>query len=292
VVDAKNQPVEGAVVTIAQSDAARNSKFEVKTNKKGEYLQIGISPGDYKITATTKDGLTQTISAHIGLDVKEVNFSLRPGGGGGEMSKEEAAKNAAKVAAIQGKFKEGATLTEQGKYDEAIAKFNEVLVDVPKCPECYMNIGSAYTGKKEYDKAEEAYRKVIELAPTSPDAYNELANIFNAQKKFKEAQEMSAEAGKRAASVPGGAGANALYNQGVIAWNANDFTKAQEAFAAAIVADANHGEAHFMLGRVYLNLGKLAEAAKEFETYVKVAPNGPNAKEAQTNREMLKQYIK
>jgi len=25
---------------------------------------------------------------------------------------------------------------------------------------------------------------------------------------------------------------------------------------------------------------------------MKVAPNGPNAKEAQTNREMLKQYIK
>ena len=47
-----------------------------------------------------------------------------------------------------------------------------------------------------------------------------------------------------------------------------------------------------MLGRVYLNLGKLAEAAKEFETYVKIAPTGKNAKEAQSNFDMLKQVIK
>ena len=43
-----------------------------------------------------------------------------------------------------------------------------------------------------------------------------------------------------------------------------------------------------MLGQVYLNLGKLPEAAKEFETYVKIAPTGQNAKEAQTNFDMLK----
>jgi TolA-binding protein len=47
-----------------------------------------------------------------------------------------------------------------------------------------------------------------------------------------------------------------------------------------------------MLGRVYLNLGKLAEAAKEFETYVKIAPTGKNAKDAQTNFDMLKPMIK
>jgi TolA-binding protein len=100
------------------------------------------------------------------------------------------------------------------------------------------------------------------------------------------------------AATPGAAGGGgaanptALYNQGVIAWNANDFAKAQEHFSAAIAADPKHGESHFMLGRVYLNLGKLGEAAKEFETYGKVSPNGPNAKEAASNFEMLKQYIK
>src|SRR6185436_17909879 len=173
--------------------------------------------------------------------------------------------------------------------------FTEILVDVPKCPECYTNIAGAYVDKKEYDKAEEQYKKALEINPDWVDAYNGLATMYNTQQKFKEAQEMSAEAAKRSATKPGAAGggsAEALYNQGVIAWNAKDVAKAQEHFTAALAADPKYAEAHFMLGKVYLNTGKLPEAAKEFETYTKVAPNGPNAKEAQSNFELLKPYIK
>jgi tetratricopeptide (TPR) repeat protein len=293
VVDAQNKPIEGAKITIINSEMV-NRKFETKSKKDGNFLQIGLPTGNYKITAE-KDGMTQSFDVRIGLDMKEVNFMLQPGGqaAGGQMSKEEAAKQAARVEGIKTKFAEGATLSNEGKYDEAIAKFQEVLVDVPKCGECYLNIGSVYAQKKEFDKSEEAYRKVLELNPDSVDAYNGLATIFNSQKKFDEAQKMSAEATKRASTGAGGAvNPEALYNQGVIAWNANDFAKAQESFTAAIAAKADHAESHFMLGKVYLNLGKLPDAAKEFETYTKIAPNGPNAKEAASNFEMLKSYIK
>src|SRR5437660_11118315 len=49
VVDAQNQPVDGAKVTITMTDTAR--KFETKTNKKGEYLQIGLASGAYVVVA-------------------------------------------------------------------------------------------------------------------------------------------------------------------------------------------------------------------------------------------------
>ena len=290
VLDGQNKPVEGAKITIVMTEGI-NRKFETKSKKGGDYLQIGMPPGNYTVTAE-KDGMTQSFPVRVGLDMKEVNFVLKPGGAGGTMSKEEAAKAAAKVEGLKTAFAEGAALSNAGKYDEAIAKFNEVLVDVPKCVECYLNIGSTYQLKKDYDQAEVAYKKALELKPDSTEAYNGLATVYNAQKKFKEAQEMSAEASKHAGA--GGAVGNpdTLYNQGVIAWNANDFPKAQEHFSAALAVNPNHAESHFMLGKVYLNLGKLPEAAKEFETYTKVAPTGPNAKEAQTNFEMLKQYIK
>ena len=307
VVDAQNKPIEGAKITIVMTEGV-NRKFETKTKKNGDFLQIGIPTGNYTVTAE-KDGLVQSFPVRVGLDMKEQNFTLRPGGqaAGGQMSKEEAAKQAARVEGIKTKFAEGAALSGEGvtlstegkvdeatlKFDGAILKFQEVIVDVPKCTECYLNIGSVYAQKKEYDKSEEAYRKVLELNPESVDAYNGLATIFNSQKKFTEAQAASAEATKRAQAASGGAGnPEALYNQGVIAWNANDFQKAQESFTAALAAKPDHAESHFMLGKVYLNFGKLAEAAKEFETYTKVAPTGPNAKEAASNFEMLKQYIK
>ncbi len=291
VTDADNKPVEGAKVTIQQID--NNTKFEVKTKKNGEFLQIGLQPGQYKISAE-KEGLSASKTSRISLDTTEVNLTLTKGGGASteNMSKEDRAKAEAKVAGIKAAYAEAANLSNAGKYDEAIAKFNEVIKDVPNCAECYVGIGASAGAKKDYAAAEAAYKKAIELNPNMADAYNGLATIYNDQKKFDEAKAMSAEAMKRATAAGGGGGADAMYNAGVISWNANEFAKAQEQFAAAVAANPNHAEAHFMLGQVYLNLGKLPEAAKEFETYTKIAPNGPNAEKAKSNFEMLKAYVK
>jgi len=293
VVDAENKPVDGASITLIQTDT--NSKFTLKS-KKGEFMQIGLPPGNYTVTAE-KDGLKQTANVHVSLAIAEPRITLKPGGSGAPMSKEDAAKASAKMEGLKAAFAEGAALSNAGKYDEAVAKFNEVIAAVPKCTECYINIGATYALKKDYAQSEAAYKKAIEVDPNAVDAYYGLAALYNDQKKFTEAQAMSAEAAKHApAGAPGAAGggrsADTLYNQGVIAWNANDFPKAQENFAAAVAANPNHAESHFMLARTNLNLGKLPDAAKEFEAYVKLAPNGPNAKEAQANLEMLKQYTK
>lgn len=288
VVDEKNKPMQGAKVTIARADNPTTPKFTVNTKRNGEFMQVGIPTGDYIVTAE-KDGLKQSFPVRVGLESKDVNFVLQPGG---EMSKEEAEKEAARIAGIRALFSEGATLSNEGKYDEAIAKFEQVLQEVPQCAECHNNIGSIKTLKKDYEGAEASYKQALTINPESVEAYNGLATLYNVQKKFKEAQAMSAEARKRAPAGAGGAGADTIYNQGVIAWNASDFAAATEHFSAAIKADPTHAESHFMLGRAYLNLGKLPEAAEEFQEYVKLAPNGPNAKEAQTNVEALKPYIK
>jgi tetratricopeptide (TPR) repeat protein len=289
VVDAENKPVEGAKVTVQQLDT--NSKFDLKTNKKGEYMQIGVPPGNYKITAE-KDGLTATRTQKIGLDMAEVNLTLKKGGDMSEMSKEDRAKAEAKVAGIKAAYAEAASLANAGKYDEAIAKFNEVIASVPKCTECYIGIGAANREKKDYAAAEAAYKKALEIDPNYIEAYSGLANIYNDQKKFTEARAMSEEATKRSTTAGGAGNADMLYNAGVISWNANDFAKAGEQFTAAIAVNPNHAESHFMLGQVYLNLGKLPDAAKEFDTYTKIAPNGPNAAKAKSNYDMLKTYIK
>jgi tetratricopeptide (TPR) repeat protein len=288
VVDAQNKPVEGATITM-QQEAGQNRKYVTKSDRNGEFTQIGITPGAYTVQAD-KDKLSQAFQVRVNVgDAKEVNFVLKPGAGG--MTKEEAEK---RVAGIQAKFAQAASLGNEGKFDEAIELYNQVIADFPACHECYINIGAIHTRKKDWPAAEAAYKKAIELKADAPEPYNGLANLYNAQQKFKEAAEMSAEAGKRMAAVPGGTGASAniLYNQGAIAWNANDFPKAKEHFEAAIKADPNYAEAHFMLGKVLLNLGKLAESMAAFQTYLKVAPSGPNAKEAQSNITQLKTIVK
>jgi tetratricopeptide (TPR) repeat protein len=278
VVDAKNQPVEGATITIEATDGM-GRKFVVKSNRRGEFVQIGLQPGQYKLTAE-KDGLSESHNMRIGLDAVEVNFSLRPGGSGGEMSADERKKAEARIAAIRAAFDAGIALTNEGKYDEAIAKYNEVLKEAPKCAECYTNIAAAHMRKKEWDQAEVNYKKVLEINPNSADAYNGLASVYNAQKKFDQAAEASAQAQKLGAATPGGASASAVFNQGVIAWNASRIPDAKKAFEEAVKLDPKLADAHYWLGMANLNEGKMPEAAKSFEEYLKLAPTGQYAEQA------------
>jgi tetratricopeptide (TPR) repeat protein len=286
IVDASGKPIEGASVTIEGSDSG-GRKFTVKTNKNGEYIQIGLQPGQYKVTAT-KDAMTQTLEQRISLDMAEVNFTLRPGaaGGGGNISPEERKKAEAKNAAIKTAFDEGVTLSNAGKNDEAIAKFTEVAGMLPKCAECYANIGANYANKKDWAQAETAYKKAIEQDPNSADAFNGLANVYNAQKKFDQAAEASAQAMKLSSApgaggaAGGGASASALFNQGVILWNAGKIADAKKQFEDAVKLDPKLADAHYWLGMANLNEGKMPDAAGHFDEYLKLAPTGQYAEQA------------
>src|SRR5690349_20703436 len=54
VMDDKGQAVEGATVVLDYQGGVTR-KFTVKSNKKGEFTQVGLPPGPYRVTAT-KDG--------------------------------------------------------------------------------------------------------------------------------------------------------------------------------------------------------------------------------------------
>jgi tetratricopeptide (TPR) repeat protein len=277
VVDAKDQPVEKAQVVIEATDGM-GRKFTVSTNRRGEYIQIGLPPGNYRITAT-KDSLSAMHEQRIGLDPAEVNLTLTAGGAAGG-SAEDRKKAEARVAAIRGNFDMGVKLSNEGKHDEAIAKFNEVLKEAPKCVECYTNIASLQLSKKDYDAAEATYKQALTINPSSAEAYNGLATVYNAQKKFDQAAEASAQAAKLGAASPGGASASTVFNQGVIAWNASKIPEAKKAFEEAVKLDPKLAEAHYWLGMANLNEGKMPEAAKSFEEYLKLDASGKYAEQA------------
>jgi Tfp pilus assembly protein PilF len=187
ITDAENKPVEGAKVTIQMVD--NNSKFERRPRRTASSCRSGCSRAQYKITAE-KDGLSASKTSRISLDTAEVNLTLTKGGAAAEGgSKEDRAKAEAKVAGLKAAYAEAAQLSNAGKYDEAIVKFNEVLKDVPRCTECYIGIGLSNGMKKDYAASEAAYKKALEIDPNSADAYSGLATIYNDQKKFAEAKE-------------------------------------------------------------------------------------------------------
>jgi tetratricopeptide (TPR) repeat protein len=292
VTDAQGAAVEGAKVLIENLDKG-SKPIETKTNKKGEYIQVGLYPGQYRITVV-KDALTTTRETRVSLDMLTLDIKLEAGGAGkgAPVSKEEAAKAKAKADAMTKAFADGVALSNEGKTDEAIAKFNEVIATVPNCAECYANIGTVQATAKKYDESEAAYKKAIELKPDFAEAYNGLANVYNAAKKFDLAAEASKKAMELATAPPAGGApgapgaapaaptASQTFNQGVILWNAGKIPEAKAAFEAAVKADPNMADARYWLGMSLVNAGTpaaMAEAKPHFETYLKLAPTGQYA---------------
>jgi tetratricopeptide (TPR) repeat protein len=279
VVDPKGKPVDKAVVLIEYADGI-NYKVDTKSNSKGDFIQIGLRPGNYKVTASTKELGAQTFNVRVRLgDPSEVNFILGAGNAG-NAGGAAAAAEAAKTAALKKVFEEGVALSRAGSFDEAIAKFTDAATMVPNCFDCYYNIGYAQMQKKDYTKAEEAFNKSVELKPDYVDAYNGLATVYNAQKRFDKAGEASQKASELATAagpLGGGGGVDAEYNNGVIDWNAGKIADAQAHFAKVIEMKPDHAEAHYQLAMAFLNQGKMTEAITYFDKYLALAPTGPNA---------------
>lgn len=301
VVDGKDQPVEKAKVVIEFKDGVTR-RHEVSTNRRGEFIQIGLPPGNYSVTAE-KEGLgAQTFDVRVTMsNASEVNFKLVPGAPGVAPTSEEAARN----EALKLVFDEGVAASKAGDHDMAILKFKEAAdkltettkegVTVEKCYDCWYNIGYAYAQKKDYPQAESAFQKALEIKPDYVDAYNGLATVYNAQKKFTEAAEASKKAVEMAAAAGGGAeggggggSVDALYNQGVINWNAGNIAEAQKCFEEALKIDPNHADSHYQLGMSLLNQGKMPEALASFESYLKLAPDGQFAARAKEIVSQLK----
>jgi tetratricopeptide (TPR) repeat protein len=282
VVDAKGQPVEDAKVLIEFTEGV-NRKNETKTNKKGEFIQIGLFPGNYRVTASKDKVGQQSFEARVRIgNASEVNFQLSPESGLTDADKQ-------KNAALQATFQAGIDAARGGQHEAAIAKFNEAVVMMPTCHDCYYNIGFSYSALQKYPEAEAAYKKAIELKPGSVEAYNGLATIYNAQKKFDEAAAASAKAAELSGGAAGGGGnAEAIYNQGVIFWNAGKYAEAKAQFEKAISLKPDMADAHYQLAMANLNLGQMEAAVAAFEGYLKVAPDGPHAAEAKNAIAALK----
>lgn len=182
VVDDKGQPIDGAKVVIEMTGGT-GRKFETKTNKKGEYIQIGLPSGPYKVVAE-KDKLgSPPVNVSVRANTtQDANLVLAVASAAA--TKEAQQKN----AAITKVFDEGVALSNAGDHDQAIAKFNEAIAIIPTCYNCYNNIAFSYSAKKDWANAETAYQKSIEVKPDDAAAYVGLAGIYFNTGKAAEAK--------------------------------------------------------------------------------------------------------
>jgi len=84
---------------------------------------------------------------------------------------------------------EGQKLQEEGKYNEAIKKFQEALKIKPNYSSAYIGMGICFKESNVYNKAIENFRKAIELHPNHSKAWKCMGNVYEKMENYRKAIE-------------------------------------------------------------------------------------------------------
>lgn len=280
--------------------------YKAKTNKKGEYIYIGLPIGEYKVTLQNPSGQTlyffktrvafqetATIDFDMAKEKKaqaeeqkkkiEENPELK-------RQMEEQAKEAKNYTSLKQLFEESVKLTDQKMYAEAIPLLEQALPMAKgnNIPIILARLGEAYYKTKAYDKSLDAYQKAMVANPTEAAYHNNVGNVYADMGKSAEA----ADEFKKAAEMDPSHAASYYFNYGAIMYNQGKMDEAVGAFQKSVGADPNYAEGQFMLGRALMGkldmdpkTGKVIPApgtVEALQAYLKLEPQGKHAAEAQS----------
>ena len=255
--------------------------YDVKTNKKGEYTQVGLTPGIYKITAS-KEGFqsgSTELRVGIGEPTTPPDFKLVP------LAKlqKAAGGNQGGDALVAG-FKEIIEAVKAARYDEAETKTKDLIAKNPTVPELQYELGYIQSQKKDWAGAEAAYKKTLELKADFTDAISGLAGVYRSTGREADA---TALIDKAAVDFP--QDGKLQFQIGVALLNSGKNEEAVGAFKKALELDPSNAESHYYLGTLAIGQNKKEEAIDYLEKYL--ASNPAPSQNRQTAEGLLT-YLK
>jgi predicted O-linked N-acetylglucosamine transferase (SPINDLY family) len=84
-------------------------------------------------------------------------------------------------------FKRGLTLAEQGKYEDAVANYQQVLLLQPNSVAARNNLGNVFMWQGKLAEAVDSFRQALRCNPQSVDANYNLGRVLEKQEKLDEA---------------------------------------------------------------------------------------------------------
>jgi tetratricopeptide (TPR) repeat protein len=297
-------PCVKCILAIERQEVKGN--YTCKTDKKGNYVYIGLPLGTYKITLEDPNGkaLYSFNGKHVGLgDPTPVDFDLKKEQAIQQQEHPELAKQAEEqlkqqkqAAGLKQFFDQGNAAMADKKYPEAVAAFEQALPLTEgnaKNQEIVLGVlAGAYHKAGQNDKAVDAYQKALAADPTNADMHNNLGSVYADMRKTPEAQ---AEFQKAAEIDPTHA-SRYYFNLGAVMTNSSKLDEAAAAFKKATEVDPKFADAYFLEAQSLMAKatidkdGKVIPApgtVEALQTYLQLDPNGKYAPSAQSMLQTL-----
>ena len=310
------QPLAGYTILVERQEMKWSQ--HTKTNKKGEYVYIGLSPATYKITLLSPAGQQVFFQTqHVGIgDPTEVNFDMAKEKANTmkehpeEAKKvEEAQKDQKQFTGLKATFDQAMALFQQKQYADSAAMFEKALplakdknvpIVLSQMAQAYAKAADAEQNRdarqQEQQKAIDTYQKALALSPNDAGLHNNLGSIYAQMGKVDDAK---AEFQKAADLNPTQA-SNYYYNLGVVMVNQGKMDDASVALKKATDLDPTNANAFYWYGMALLGKAEtkpdgsvvpVPGTVEAFQTYLKLQPNGQWAQAAQASIEQLKATV-
>jgi tetratricopeptide (TPR) repeat protein len=185
--DGTEKPVVGAMIDIYRTDI--KGQWEVKTDKAGHYLRLGLPVTGTFLVAVSGPGIQPTFNSNVRLNEKPiVNFTVTPGDGS-RLTKEQIQKIIADGKASGGASSQPAAPSpadrakaEAAKKEyEAKVKENQELQQNFDQLRARYNQGIELKNASNYQAALSEFEAASVADPTKHSAFAELAHKANAQ---------------------------------------------------------------------------------------------------------------
>jgi tetratricopeptide (TPR) repeat protein len=154
----------------------------------------------------------------------------------------------------------GAGLLGEGKTDQAITEFQNVLRSRPDFPPAHYALGRAYAEKKDYDNAEAEFQRAIALNPKNENSYYNLGFAYLEQKKLPQARETF----QRLLGVSSQS-ADAHFGLAAVAMAEQNYQLAIQEFQAAARLVPDMQGVYFNEGLAHAKLGQWDDAIASFK---------------------------
>jgi tetratricopeptide (TPR) repeat protein len=259
---------EGGPVDDCQTQPDGRCHFVPPTT--GSYLVRIREPG-YKQLASRVD-LISSPKGYVALTLQPI-----PGAAPPEASKDATggSVSAADLAVpdnAKKEFEAAQRALDAKNFDSGIAHLKKATELYPNFPQAFATMGAAYLEQKKYKDAQTALEKAVQLDPKAAGAYIELGAALNQLKDYPGAVTALTKGLDLNADVPAG-----NYELAKAYMAQQQWQNAEPALRKVIAAQPDMASAHVMLGNVLLKKGDGTGALNEFQTYLKLDPNGPMA---------------
>lgn len=275
VTDENGQPLSEVKVTLyhVQTD----SGFETKTNAKGEWQANMIRGGDWYIDFSK-----------TGYEVKKISVRVTEGQTRGPVIETKLKKLEGLVITkeVLDQLEKGNKLFDEGKIDEAMAVYSDLLAKNPEAYVINYSIGNCFFAKEDYDKAIEYYEKVIEKNAQFVPALIAIGNAYINKKDVDKAMEWYSRI-----DISKIDDAVVLYNIGTIYFNHSRHDQALKYYQKAVAIQPDFTDALYQLGLTQLTLGHFKEAMEAFQNYLKIDAESDRAVQVKNFIEFLKTKI-